>query len=90
MHHTSFLWDFNPDNMSYLKIPEKQPAYRENRKHTDFLTTLSNHFTSLDVLESKLEHELKNRFDVMKVNMKDVIPLLTQEGYRKSNKYIDL
>lgn len=25
LHHTSFLWDFNPANMEYLLIPESQP-----------------------------------------------------------------
>ncbi len=42
VHHTSFLWDYAPQNMKYLKIPKKQPAYRENRNHDDFLLPIRN------------------------------------------------
>jgi lipoate-protein ligase A len=40
VHHTSFLWDFDPGNMQYLALPEKRPAYREDRDHTEFLCRL--------------------------------------------------
>lgn len=43
LHHTSFLWNYSPELMSHLRIPVKQPAYRNNRSHTQFLTTLSHH-----------------------------------------------
>uniref|UniRef100_A0A7N0VFV4 BPL/LPL catalytic domain-containing protein n=1 Tax=Kalanchoe fedtschenkoi TaxID=63787 RepID=A0A7N0VFV4_KALFE len=29
VHHTSFLWDFEEKNMSYLKHPAKAPDYRQ-------------------------------------------------------------
>lgn len=28
IHHTSFLWDYEVKNMSYLKLPAKAPEYR--------------------------------------------------------------
>lgn len=28
IHHTSFLWDYDNKNMSYLKLPAKAPKYR--------------------------------------------------------------
>jgi len=28
VHHTSFLWDYDVKNMSYLKLPAKVPQYR--------------------------------------------------------------
>ncbi|PNX77271.1 lipoate-protein ligase A-like protein [Trifolium pratense] len=28
IHHTSFLWDYEVKNMSYLKLPAKAPKYR--------------------------------------------------------------
>ena len=29
VHHTSFLWGFNPERMALLKHPAKKPAYRQ-------------------------------------------------------------
>jgi lipoate-protein ligase A len=29
LHHTSFLWDFDPGNMALLTNPAKQPEYRQ-------------------------------------------------------------
>lgn len=29
LHHTSFLWDFKPENMQLLKAPVRAPDYRE-------------------------------------------------------------
>lgn len=40
LHHTSFLWDFEPSNMEYLTLPEKRPSYRGDRSHKEFLVTL--------------------------------------------------
>jgi lipoate-protein ligase A len=41
LHHTSFLWDFDSDNMRYLTLPDKRPDYRGDRSHDDFLVRLS-------------------------------------------------
>lgn len=41
LQHMSFLWDFVPENMTYLRIPSRQPKYRYRRAHLDFLTKLS-------------------------------------------------
>lgn len=41
LFHGSILYDFNIPLMStYLKIPPKQPAYRNHQPHEDFLTNL--------------------------------------------------
>jgi lipoate-protein ligase A len=41
VHHTSFLYDFDPVKMSkYLLLPEKRPKYRNDRAHEEFLTTM--------------------------------------------------
>merc|ERR1711865_193045 len=41
LHHTSFLWQFNSDQMErYLQLPTKRPAYRDDRPHTHFVRPL--------------------------------------------------
>ena len=41
LHHTSFLWDFDKENMKLLHLPENRPEYREGRDHNDFLGKVS-------------------------------------------------
>ena len=49
LHHTSFLWDYNVDNMTnLLQLPKKQPDYRGQRTHDDFLVSLSQVFPHLN------------------------------------------
>ncbi|WP_201456608.1 lipoate--protein ligase family protein [Chlamydia sp. 17-3921] len=41
VHHTTFLWDMNKDKLlKYLPIPKKQPLYRNQRSHENFLTKI--------------------------------------------------
>mmetsp|Transcript_25867 Transcript_25867/g.43997 ORF Transcript_25867/g.43997 Transcript_25867/m.43997 type:complete len:330 (-) Transcript_25867:870-1859(-) len=47
LHHTSFLWDYDQQNMDYLSLPSKRPAYRGDRKHDDFLVRLSSVYPNL-------------------------------------------
>ncbi|KAL2895764.1 Lipoate-protein ligase LplJ [Bienertia sinuspersici] len=37
IHHTSFLWDYEDANMTYLKIPQRAPKYRQARDHSEFI-----------------------------------------------------
>jgi lipoate-protein ligase A len=53
VHHISFVWDFDPFQMAYLKQPEKQPAYRAWRAHNDFMIPLKE-LMPWDVLQSRL------------------------------------
>ena len=60
VHHTSFLWDFDEENMSrYLAVPEKQPAYRENRPHGAFLTPLSRWVRDRNLMRDRLPGALR-------------------------------
>ena len=47
LHHTSFLWDYHPDNMEYLTLPSKRPNYRGDRPHAEFLTKLKDVYPGL-------------------------------------------
>lgn len=40
VHHTSLLWDFQRERMALLRQPSKQPEYRQDRGHLDFIVPL--------------------------------------------------
>ncbi|MBI3508539.1 MAG: lipoate--protein ligase family protein [Chlamydiia bacterium] len=60
LHHTTFLWDYSEENMRYLKMPERQPHYRQKREHKDFLCRLKDHAPSQEWLVEKLWGALGN------------------------------
>ena len=64
LHHTSFLWNYKEENMSYLLMPKKTPSYRQGRTHNDFLCKLSDYFPSKEALIAALLSTLKKRFTV--------------------------
>lgn len=43
IHHTSFLWDYEVRNMTYLRHPKRVPDYREARSHLDFICSLKDY-----------------------------------------------
>lgn len=75
VHHTTFLWDYCPNNMDYLLMPKKQPAYRQNRPHSEFLTRLKDHLPSKETFITALQRELNAT--------KCAIPKITS-NYRKA------
>ena len=85
VHHTSILWDFDPDTMSILSNPEKQPDYRRRRSHDEFLCRLNDVLPSRDALPDALVHELKARgFETIEVDPDD--PYLREVLSRKHHK----
>ena len=40
LHHTSFLWDYDPARMALLRQPPKAPEYRASRAHGSFVARL--------------------------------------------------
>lgn len=69
VHHTSFLWDFKQENMNRLLMPQKRPAYRENRTHADFLCKLKDYTSSPATLTSSLKKELVKRFYITEFDL---------------------
>lgn len=53
VHHISLLWDYKQERMNYLKLPQRQPDYRSQRPHTEFLYPLKNEL-SFESLKSRL------------------------------------
>lgn len=83
LHHTCFLWSYDPQAMKMLALPSKQPTYRQNRSHDDFLTILSHHLphklTLFDALKAHLPHIPKS--------LREVEPILNRP-HRKATHYI--
>ncbi|KAF4046324.1 putative BPL/LPL catalytic domain-containing protein [Phytophthora infestans] len=93
LHHTSFLWDFNPKNMEYLTNPARQPKYREQRSHLEFLCPLKDvlkeECANREQFESELHAELVHNFEIEDVTLEDVKPILEKE-HRKSTHFLEL
>lgn len=58
LHHTSFLWDYDPAKMDYLLLPERRPRYRKDRAHHEFLCTLRTYFPK----KTELINALRSHF----------------------------
>lgn len=72
MHHTSFLWDYKEENMDYLHLPQKRPAYRLDRSHSDFLCRLKEIAPSQQTLIDRLKQELVKRFDISPISQREL------------------
>jgi lipoate---protein ligase len=71
VHHTSFLWDYHPDDMKLLHFPKKVPSYREGRSHGDFLCTLKEAFPEMGSFSEAVKKELKTRFRVKNLSLEE-------------------
>ncbi|KAG7385536.1 hypothetical protein PHYPSEUDO_001301 [Phytophthora pseudosyringae] len=93
LHHTSFLWDFDPKNMEYLTNPARQPKYRQQRSHLEFLCPLKDvlkeECANRERFESELHAELAHNFEVEDVALEDIKPIL-EKGHRKSTRFLEL
>lgn len=58
LHHTSFLWDYNPHYMDCLLHPKKTPSYRINRPHHEFICKLSDCYSELQALVATIKERL--------------------------------
>jgi lipoate-protein ligase A len=83
LHHTSFLWDFNQENMNYLKFPAKTPLYRQERSHEDFLCSLRPHHPSKSEVLDRIRCTLQKHFEVVQVPLSEAEEVL-QRSYRKT------
>lgn len=83
LHHTSFLWDYSEDKMSYLLHPKKTPQYRRQRVHGDFLCRLRDYFPSKAALIDKLKTVLAKRYTVHSHSLEEVLSC-AQEADRQA------
>ncbi len=87
VHHTTFLWDYNPTYMNYLKMPDKIPDYRQNRSHSDFVCKLTDLIDSKPVFIDRLKAELQTRYTTKLATLEDAKAYLNHE-HRKSTRTI--
>lgn len=83
LHHSSILWDYDEGEMRRLLLPQKKPAYRQERSHADFLCRLKDHLPSRAVLEERLLSEIYGRFNIIPVSL-DAAQSLLPLPHRKS------
>lgn len=94
LHHTSFLYDFNPDKLaSYLKLPDRMPDYRQNRPHMDFLCTLSTLFPSQQAFFDAVVGGLESHFTLLELSHTQLVNAHAEVAERNSDKrmrFVDL
>lgn len=79
LHHTSFLWDYDQENMQYLLLPSKRPDYRGDRSHDDFLVKLNDTYGgNLKPADffSALKRSSQETFDVETVTLNEAMTLV--------------
>lgn len=82
LHHTSWLWDFDPENMKYLTLPDKRPDYRKDRDHGDFLTSLTKVYPKLKKNDfyGALKNVCEQIFDMQNINPREAMALVEAKG----------
>lgn len=78
LHHTSFLWDFEPEHMEYLSLPAKRPDYRGDRAHQDFLVKLKDVYGGLQPkdLFQAMKQASEEEFDVTPVTLPEAMAVV--------------
>ncbi|XP_004491820.1 uncharacterized protein [Cicer arietinum] len=71
IHHTSFLWDYGGQNMSYLKLPAKAPKYRSTRDHMDFVCRMKEHIPRSEFIERTIK-AIGAEFSVIPISLESI------------------
>ncbi|MCB1181397.1 MAG: lipoate--protein ligase family protein, partial [Chlamydiia bacterium] len=88
LHHTSFLWEFDPNRMNVLKVPPKQPKYRQKRSHKDFLMGISSYFRDPEAFFEALMNRLSQLFTMETLSYEKALEL-TYLPHRKSTEKLE-
>ena len=83
LHHTSILWDYDPEVMRSLLLPQKMPSYRQGRSHLEFLCCLSDYLPSRESFEKGLLSAISTHFDFKESFQHEVDEVLARP-HRKS------
>lgn len=77
VHHTSFLWDFDPKKMEYLLLPQRRPQYRQDRAHHDFLCALKSKYPDKEKIVNSLKKNLVQKFNAQEVKFSSLESILS-------------
>lgn len=82
LHHTSFLWDYQQENMDYLTLPSKRPDYRRDRRHEDFLIKIGDAYPDLSKTDffSTIKEITSQQFDTESIPATDAISIVNDNG----------
>lgn len=89
VHHSTLLYEINPDLMNVLKLPRKAPIYRENRGHQDFLTSLNSLFASKKIFADRLIDCIRCHMEIVPVELSTLNQYLNRP-HRMSTQTINL
>jgi len=87
LHHSTFLWDYNPALMDLLLHPKKTPKYREKRSHGAFLTCLSEHLPSKDGFIASIKNTLAGYYPVREVSL-DELQIYLEKSHRQNTTLV--
>lgn len=88
IHHTSFLWDYDISNMSYLKLPIRAPEYRKARGHLDFICRLKDHIEWSEFISRTID-VLDSHFSVKSMELDEINSSLNLE-FKPSSRLLEV
>lgn len=89
LHHTSLLWDYEPARMALLQHPARQPEYRRQRAHEQFVQGLGAVLPNRDAFGEALVAAAGQRFDLEAVELEEALPAL-ETSHRRVTTLVDL
>ena len=89
LHHTSLLWEVRPEMMALLRMPAKQPEYRANRTHSDFVRGLGDALADRTGFVEALAAAAGAGFDMSEASLDDASAAL-DVPHRKITRLLDL
>jgi lipoate-protein ligase A len=75
LHHSTFLWDYDPELMRCLHLPKKRPEYRQERDHDTFLSKMCVHVPSKTHFFDNVKAALSQQFVIEEVALEEVLEL---------------
>jgi lipoate---protein ligase len=85
LQHGTFLFDFDINKISYyLKHPNKEPEYRKNRGHAEFLANMPIGFLKIEDTIKKSFLDSEDKYDMTDKDKKD-LNILADKKYFSDN-----